>query len=364
MIQLENFVSSLKENNFGPVMGVPCSVFKDFLNYIIDNKSFEHYVCSSEGESMGVAAGFSLGGRLPVIYMQNDGYGNAVNPLSSLQLMYELPALMLISWRGEPGKKDAYQHLLMGKTLTRLLELFEIPYDILDEENFVESVSKAADYVNINKKPYALIVKKGLFEKYKVEADKKVFPLRSDYLMKLAEFAEKSDIFLGTTGFTGRELHQIVDVKSKFYMMGSMGCLPAIGLGLSRCFEQKRVFVLDGDGALLMKMGSLSTIGFYKPQNLIHICFDNNKYESTGCQPTTASTTDFKAAAAACGYPESVYVETLKDFGEILSTLSSMEKPVFMHVKTSAGSIDDLKRPSETPVEMRDNFMEAIDVEI
>ncbi len=364
MIQLEKLVDALKKREFGPVMGVPCSVFKDFLNYIIDNESFEHYVCSSEGESMGVAAGFSLGGKLPIVYMQNDGYGNAVNPLSSLQLMYELPTLMLLSWRGEPGKKDAYQHLLMGETLTKLLELFKIPYEILDEDGFEKSIANAADYIKFNKKPYALIVKKGLIEKYKIDAEKQEFPLRSDYLVKLSEYAQESDIFLGTTGFTGRELHQIVDVKSKFYMMGSMGCLPAIGLGLSKSFDDRRIFVLDGDGALLMKMGTLSTIGFYKPENLIHICFDNNKYESTGCQPTTASTTDFRVAAEACGYQTSIYVDTMEEFSGVIDNLSEMKMPVFIHVRTSAGSIDNLKRPSETPVEMRDNFMEAIDVEI
>ena len=364
MIKLDKLVKSLKEYEFGPVMGVPCSVFKDFLNYIIDNESFEHYVCSSEGESMGVAAGFSLGGKYPIVYMQNDGYGNAVNPLSSLQLMYELPALMLISWRGEPGKKDAYQHLLMGETLTRLLDLFEIPYEILEEESFNVSIGNAAEYVKKSKKPYALIVRKGLIDKYKMDSEENLFPLRSDYLMKLSEHAEESDIFLGTTGFTGRELHQIVDVKSKFYMMGSMGCLPAIGLGLSKCFNEKRVFVLDGDGALLMKMGSLSTIGFYKPQNLVHICFDNNKYESTGCQPTTASATDFKETAEACGYQTSLCIENTEEFSDVINRLSEMKKPIFLHVKTSAGSIDNLKRPSETPVEMRNNFMESLNVEI
>ncbi|MDA3812776.1 MAG: thiamine pyrophosphate-binding protein [Candidatus Cloacimonetes bacterium] len=155
MIGLDKIVSLLQKENLGPVMGVPCSVFKDFLNYIIDKKSFEHFACSSEGESLGIAAGFALAGKLPIIYMQNDGYGNAINPLSSLQLMYEIPALLMISWRGEPGKKDAPQHELMGETLLDLLSTFKIPYSIINEGNVDSQIINAKKYMKENQKPFA-----------------------------------------------------------------------------------------------------------------------------------------------------------------------------------------------------------------
>ena len=361
MIELNKLVDVLKKRKFGPFMGVPCSVFKDLLNYIIAENSFEHYACSSEGESLGLAAGFALAGKHPVVYMQNDGLGNAVNPLSSLQLMYDLPALLLVSWRGEPGKKDAPQHKLMGLTLLQLLDIYKIPYAVITEDSIIDDINNAEAYMKEYKKPYALIFKKGLIEKYKKEScDDNALNYRYEYLEELKKYIKDDDILLGTTGFTGRELYQKLCHKSKFYMMGSMGCLPSIGLGLAKSFPGKRVFVLDGDGALLMKLGSLATIGNYKAENIIHICFDNNQYESTGGQITTSDTVNFTTIALGCEYKEAISIDNLKQFTSVLERINSIPKPLFIHIRIKPGSINELQRPSITPVEMKNEFMESL----
>jgi len=357
----EVFVQKIKNKSFSPFMGVPCSVFKSLLNYITTEPSLENYICSSEGESMGLAAGFALSDKTPVIYMQNDGYGNAVNPLSSLQLMYKLPALMLISWRAEPGNKDAPQHKIMGETITQLLDIFYIPYKILSDSNLDESLQHAEKYIKSESKPFALIVKKGYFDTFKINIEnKRKLKPRVEYLEILYENIGEADILLGATGFSGRELYQTTKREGKFYMMGSMGCLPSIGLGIAIENPEKRIFVIDGDGALLMKLGTLSTIGFYSPNNLIHICFDNQEYESTGEQPTTSMTTDFSQIAKCCGYDEVFSIHEPEKFKTLLNGLGKQKAPVFIHIQIKSGSIKGLSRPQESPEEMRDKLNKAL----
>ena len=293
------------------------------------------------------------------VNLKNDGYGNAVNPLSSLQLMYKLPALMLISWRAEPGKKDAPQHEIMGETIEKLLSLFDIPFIVVDEENINDTLTAAKDFINKYSKPFALLFKKGFFDSYKTKdhGQENKLKIRLDYLNVLKKLIQPNDVLLGTTGFSGRELYQSIEHKGKFYMMGSMGCLPSIGLGLAIEKPDKRVFLVDGDGALLMKMGSLSTVGFYSPENLIHICFDNGNYESTGGQPTTSPLTNFGAVALACNYKNVSLVSDVDDFQKVIENLDNIKKPCFIHVKVKSGSIDNLKRPSDSPEQMKDSLM-------
>ncbi len=357
------FLDQIESASFSPYMGVPCSVFTPLLNYL--NKSGkESYACTSEGEAMGLAGGFALSGKLPVVYMQNDGYGNAVNPLSSLQLLYKLPALLLISWRGLPGKKDAAQHMLMGETIERFLKLFDIPYTVLDDEedNLGEAVRDAQKHCKENKTPYAFIIKKGYFSKYeeKTEAETNDLKIRIDYLDVLKPFLKGTDVVLGTTGFTGRELYSYLEHPGKFYMTGSMGCLSAVGLGVALENRGRRVFLLDGDGSILMKMGGLATIGNYSPGNLIHVCFDNNAYESTGNQPTLSNGIDLSEIARSCGYKSSLKISSLEEFKEILGEIDIASKPIFILIRIKAGTVEGLPRPADTPEEMKNKFSDFL----
>jgi phosphonopyruvate decarboxylase len=345
-------------------MGVPCSVFTPLIDHLGAQPGGEHFACTSEGEAMGLAGGFALAGKLPVVYMQNDGLGNAVNPLSSLQLLYGLPALLLISWRGEPGLKDAPQHKVMGAVLRGLLEQFQVPYRVLEdgEAELEQALVQAREHCRANSTPYAFIIRKGYFPPAgnAVPANEPGLCQRLDYIRLLAGAARPDDILLGATGFSGRELQQYSEHRGRFYMMGSMGCLPALGLGLACSHPRRTVFVLDGDGALLMKLGTLATIGHYRPANFVHVLFDNQVYESTGGQPTVAGGTDFCAVARACGYPSQERVSAPARFQELLAALPAKAKPLFIHVRVRCGTPAGLPRPEQPPERMRDELMASL----
>ena len=355
------FVTTLEDAGFSPFMGIPCSVLKPLLDYIADgNCSTRNYLCSSEGDAMGLAAGFSLSGKLPVVYMQNDGYGNAINPLSSLLLLYKLPVLLLISWRGEPGAKDAPQHAVMGSVILSLLDTFEIPYIVLDNEerNLKDSVTRAKNHCMAESKPFAFVIRKGYFDRYNasISQSNTMLNRRLEYIRLLSAKLQPNDVLLGTTGFAGREMYQIVTHKGKFYMMGSMGCLASLGLAIALEQPDKRIILLDGDGAILMKMGALATVGYHRPSNLIHICFDNRSYESTGGQPTLSTTVDLRAVAKACGYTTVHNIKTTGEFEAMWNNEAKYPKPHFLHIEINPGTEEELARPSISPEEMRDCF--------
>ncbi|MBF0380675.1 MAG: phosphonopyruvate decarboxylase [Magnetococcales bacterium] len=358
----ETFISVLDQAGFGPYTGVPCSLFKHLINYLEDSDSQQYFAASSEGEAMGLAGGFALSTKIPVVMMQNDGYGNAVNPLSSLQLLYKLPSLLLVSWRGEPGKKDAPQHGLMGETLQDFFKIFNIPYHIIDPDmdDFSSLISEAKNHFESTKTPFGLVIKKGYFSEYQQKqqlSNNTIYEIRGPYLQILNRIKTPRDLFIGTTGFSGREMQVLLDHNGKFYMMGSMGCAPSIGLGVAMENPDKRVFVIDGDGALLMKMGSLATVGNYGPKNLIHICFDNGQYESTGGQKTSAHVVDFTQVATGCGYQSANRTDNIAGFTKQVENCLTSNGPHFIHVKTGAGTMDNLPRPKESAEEMRDNFI-------
>lgn len=364
-MKVEKFIEALQVNGFGPLTGVPCSIFKDLINYMQNENVIKHYICSSEGEAMGLVGGFALANRIPVAYMQSDGLGNAINPLSSLQLLYKLPALLLISWRAEPGLKDAPQHKVMGETLRDILTVFNIPFHVLEdsEQNLEESLRKTRQYINEFSTPVAFIVKKGYFEKYYNTteiSDKSKKYIRLDYLKVMESILSQEDIVLGATGFSGRELYEKIDIKGKFYMMGSMGCLASIGLGISESNPNRRVFILDGDGALLMKMGTLSTIGYYKPGNFVHILFNNGQYESTGGQKTASSVVNFSQVAKNCGYRSVLDVNDPAHFNYLLESITQYDKPLFINIPVKSGTIAELGRPSDAPEAMRDTIKELL----
>lgn len=360
-MEAATFIRSLHEAGFSPFMGVPCSVFTALIDRLGAEAGKEHYICNSEGEATGLAGGFALAGQLPVVYMQNDGFGNAVNPLTSLQLLYRLPALLLISWRGEPGLKDAPQHKVMGSALRGLLEQLQVPYQVLEDgsEALDRALAAARAHIRTSAAPFAFIIRKGYFaagEKPAV-AGAGELSQRLAYIELLARMAGPEDILLGATGFSGRELQQYTEHRGRFYMMGSMGCLPALGLGLAIRHPRRTVFVLDGDGALLMKLGSLATVGHYRPANLVHILFDNQAYESTGGQPSVSAGVDFCAVARACGYPAREKVATPEEFQGLLSGLAGRAKPLFVHVRVRCGTPAGLPRPEQSPEQMRDELM-------
>jgi len=355
------FYRQLLDHGFGPFTGVPCSIVKDLISHIEQSQDSDYYIATSEGEAMGIAGGLSLAGSKPVAIMQNDGFGNAINPLSSLQLLYKLPALLIITWRAEPGtKKDAPQHEIMGQTLLGLLDIFQIPYTILDDNKKAlrDATYIAKTHVEETGTPYAFIIRRSFFEK----ADRRKAgpdpsrPLRIDFIKLLVGKVNDADLILGTTGYTGRELNQAQDRAGNFYTAGSMGCIGSVGLGVALQHPDRKVYVLDGDGALLMKMGTLASIALYHPENLIHIVFDNGQYESTGGQATAAKVVDFPGVALGAGYRYATSTSTLEQFEQFLDRSQTQQGPTLCHIKVQPGTLPDLKRPSKTPEELRDQF--------
>ena len=253
----------------------------------------------------------------------------------------------------------------MGSALRGLLEQLQVPYLILDDgpEALDEALTRAREHCRTSATPFAFIIRKGYFSpgEKAVSPDTGKFPQRLTYIRLLAELAGPQDILLGATGFSGRELQQYTEHQGRFYMMGSMGCLSALGLGLASQHPRRTIFVLDGDGALLMKLGSLATIGHYRPGNFVHILFDNQAYESTGGQPSVAPGTDFCAVARACGYPAQEAVTTPAQFRNLLSTLADKAKPLFVHARISCGTPAGLPRPEKSPEQMRDDLMAFLD---
>jgi phosphonopyruvate decarboxylase len=310
---------------------------------------------------MGIAGGFSLAGKLPAVFMQNDGLGNAVNPLTSLQKLYHFPTLLVISWRGRPGYKDAPQHLWSGKTLCDLLRVLEINYVVLEDdldkqrpelEGLLHSI-KEQEAVG------AIIVPKGLFEKeslVKPQADMERLSREQALRTVLDELDPRTAIF-STTGKISRELYKIKDQPQNFYTVGSMGCTSSIALGHYRA-EPGRTAVFDGDGAVLMKMGTLATIGYYQPQEFLHICFDNESYESTGGQKTVSTVARLDEVARSCKYARAEMVQTAEDIHRFIQGWNRNPELSFLHIKVRTETDPGLGRPQESPRDLRCRFQE------
>ncbi len=360
-MKAEKFIKFLKEKGINNFTGVPCSIFKDVIKYLEKN---ENYIpATSEGEAMGIAAGVALSKNIPAVIMQNDGFGNAINPLSSLNKLYELPALLIISWRGEPGKKDEPQHEWMGKTILDLLKLFQIEYLILNSEldTQKDQIASLISKIKNENKICSLICKKGIFDKE--EAEESIIQdellSREEAIQIILEKIENTTTIISTTGKISREIYKINDRKNNFYMVGSMGCASSIALGLYQNIS-KKIVVFDGDGAVLMKMGTLATIGAYQPEKFLHICFDNETYESTGGQTTVAKNVVLSKIAKAANYKVAVTINNKEGIKKFLKQWNINPNLSFLHIKVKNKTDEKLGRPEETPVDLRDRFWELL----
>lgn len=352
------------------ITGVPDSVFKDFIIAANQDDRFEHVITNNEGESCSLAAGYHLAtNKVPMVYLQNSGLGNAINPLTSLldQYIYEIPCLLFVGWRAVPGEKDEPQHKRMGEITPDLLTLLGIPHAIFDPdlaamENIFE---QAQQHFKAHRSPFAI-----LFPRKAIVAEKAAATevpedalLRERLLEVMVERSRDDDVFVTTTGKTSRELYEIrerlgQDHSHDFLTVGSMGCAATIALGIAMQRPDKRIILVDGDGACLMRMEALATIGYVQPNNLIHVLVDNNAYESTGSQQTLSSYIDIPMIAKACRYRDSVVVDDLESFKKAFDDFD--QGPVMLWVKSFPYSRPDLGRPKTTPLENKEAFMEQL----
>jgi phosphonopyruvate decarboxylase len=373
MIEAEQFIQAARRYDFSLYTGVPCSYLTAFINPVINSDELRYVGAANEGDAIAIAAGAELAGRRSVVMLQNSGLGNTVNPLTSLTHIFRIPLLLIVTLRGEPGgAPDEPQHELMGQITTRLLELMEIPWRYFprDQADIEPVVSEAVAAMDKTGRPYALVMRKGSVAKTALRAatdPRDIMPAivsrrtavarRGEMLRAIQGVLCADDLVVATTGYTGRELYACGDRPNQLYMVGSMGCALSLGLGLAIARPDRRILVLDGDGAALMRLGALATAGFERPANLVHVLLDNGVHESTGGQQTVSRSIDFCALAAACGYRQ---VTEAANAGDLAAKVRAATGQLsFIHVPILPGG-PPLPRPEISPPEVAARFRRHI----
>ena len=354
--------------------GVPDSLLQPFCDDLMNRYGIDsehHVVAHNEGGCVALASGYHLAtGKVPCVYMQNSGIGNTVNPIASLThpKVYAIPMLFVVGWRGEPGVKDEPQHVFQGEITLPLLEQLEIASFVLDKEATVSELGEALTgfaQLFAEGKSAALVVKKGALqndERHIYGNDNTL--VREDAVALVAELAI-DDIVVSTTGKISRELFEIREGQGMghghdFLTVGSMGHSAMIALGVALQKKDRRVWCLDGDGAVLMHMGALSLVGSCQPKNLIHVVLNNCAHETVGGVPTAIASTNLCAVARAAGYRAADKVNSLSEIKPVLEKLLAAGGPVLLEIPVALGSREDLGRPTTTARENKLAFMDYV----
>ena len=372
MIEAARFIDEARARGLNFYTGVPCSFLTPLINRVISDRTLDYVGAASEGEAVAIAAGAWLAGRHSVVMCQNSGLGNTVNPLTSLNWPFRIPSLLIVTWRGQPGLKDEPQHELMGQVTDGLLDAIDIGHAAFpdSDDSLAPVLDRAAAAMDERQLPFALIMSKGSVQDEPLDqmpgeppepgayADARLGgdrPSRMAALESLVDVAPGDAAIIATTGKCGRELFTLADRAQHLYQVGSMGCASAMGLGVALNVERP-VVVLDGDGAALMKLGTLATIGAYRPGNLVHVVLDNGVHDSTGGQATVSAGVDFARIAAACGYGSGWIGDDLAAFRAAFEAALKRAGPALLHLRIQPGSMKDLGRPTVKPAEVARRF--------
>ena len=373
MVRPDFFVNTLKEHDIDFYAGVPDSLLKNICAYITDNlPAQQNIIAANEGGAMGIAAGYHLAtGKVPVVYMQNSGEGNIINPLASLtdKEVYNIPVLLVIGWRGRPGVHDEPQHVKQGKVTTGLLNTMGINYAILpkDEEGAAKQIKMAADFMKATNECFALVIEKDTFDAYKLQ-NVEVNDLtlsREEAIRKVASSIEDNACIVSTTGMISRELFEARTAWNQgherdFLTVGSMGHASQIALGIALQKSDRRVYCFDGDGASIMHMGNMAITASMKCKNYVHVVYNNGAHDSVGGQPTVGLKIDLCAVAKAVGYKAAYSVETMAELETKLSELKHEDGPLLLQICVKKGNRKDLGRPTTTPVQNKKALMEFL----
>ena len=373
-INPEEFYNELASHGVELFTGVPDSLLKEFCLCVDDRMSKEqHIITANEGNAIALACGHYLAKQsIPLVYMQNSGLGNAINPLLSLcdPDVYSIPLLLMIGWRGEPGVKDEPQHVKQGKIQIELLNTMDIPYEIIskDSQDFKSKISKCIDTAKGENRPTALLIKKGTFDKYgKTDSlDEDQSMKREEALEIILDNLDDNTIVVSTTGKTSREIFEIREKNNQsheqdFLTVGSMGHCSSIALGIALAKPHRQVVCIDGDGALLMHLGSLTSIADMKPKNFRHILMNNKVHESVGGQSTVAKNINLSAIVESFGVIKMFLAKSSLELKQKIKEFLFCSEPSFLEVKIRPGSRDDLGRPTINPVENKVSFMKFIE---
>lgn len=374
-MEIDVFLKQLQSVNSGEFfVGVPDSLLKPLCNYLNDNFgiSDKHIIAANEGNAVAIAAGYHLATqKIPIVYLQNSGIGNIVNPVASLlnHKVYGIPCIFIVGWRGEPNIKDEPQHIFQGEITLKLLEDIGLKTFIISQDTVQQEVG---DFLIQNKellskgRSIAFVVKKNAFNYSAKGKYKNSFQvLREDYIKEIVKIADK-DIIISTTGKTSRELFEIRENNQQshhydFLTVGSMGHSSSIALGISLYKPNSKVWCIDGDGAALMHLGAMAVIGASQPKNFIHIVINNNAHESVGGMPTVIDKVNLVNIAKSCGYQQAISIDSINDFNEALQEAKKSNILYFIEAKAAIGSRDDLGRPTTSALENKISFMNYLE---
>ena len=373
-IKPADFFKKLTSHGVEFFTGVPDSLLKEFCLCIDDSiVGDKHIIAANEGNAVALAAGYYLAQKsIPLVYMQNSGLGNAINPLLSLcdSDVYSIPLLVLVGWRGEPGVKDEPQHTKQGKVQLELLKALDIPYKIISQNDnqFAMQISNGVEIAKTENRPVVFLIKKGTFEKYTTEIEKSPIQCmkREEALEIILRNLDDNTIVVSTTGKTSREIFEIREKNGQsheqdFLTVGSMGHCSAIALGIALAKPHRQVVCIDGDGAMLMHLGSLTSIAILKPKNFRHILMNNEVHESVGGQKTAAKELDMTAIVNSLGSSKIFNAKTPADLEQKFIDFVSCPGPSFLEVKIQSGSRENLGRPTIKPVDNKENFMKFLE---
>ncbi|MDA0998871.1 MAG: phosphonopyruvate decarboxylase [Proteobacteria bacterium] len=377
MITATEFIDGGLAVGFDFYTGVPCSFLTPLINGVINDRRTSYVAAASEGEAIAIASGAWLAGRKTAVMFQNSGLGNAVNPLVSLNYPFRIPTLVICTWRAGPGLKDEPQHELMGEITPGLFDMIRVPRAPFPATtaDIAPSLAAADAAMDTTGLPFGFIMQKGDVADQDLsdaagptapgvgnvrrQLDGGQPPSRYATMERMLAALPDQAAIIATTGKCGRELFTIADRPQHLYQVGSMGCAAGMGLGAALCTERP-VVVVDGDGALLMKLGTLATIGAYAPRNLIHLVLDNGTYDSTGGQPTVSGGVDFATAAVAAGYPLAISCDGLAGFEQALGQALAAPGPVLVHMRIAPGSLEKLGRPAIGPDQVARRFRDFL----
>lgn len=370
-MKVEEFVKALNADFF---TGVPDSQLKALCNYLmytygVNGKN--HIIAANEGNAVGLAAGYHLAtGKTPVVYMQNSGEGNVINPVASLMndKVYGIPCIFVVGWRGEPGVHDEPQHIYQGEITCKLLEVMDIQYMIISKETAVAEVeAKMKEFNKLlnNGKQVGFIVRKGALEfDQKVKYVNSNTMIREEIIRHIVAVS-KEDPIVSTTGKASRELFEIREANHQghghdFLTVGSMGHSSSIALEIALQKPEKKIWIIDGDGAALMHMGAMAVLAANKPNNIVHILINNGSHETVGGQPTVMVNVDVVKVAEGCGYPNVVSVDSFEKLDKALVEAKNRNELTLIEVKCAMSARDDLGRPTTTAKQNKEAFMNEL----
>ncbi len=373
MLTPQSFFDALRNAGVDYFTGVPDSLLKTFCAYVTDNAAEKkHVIAANEGAAIGLAMGYHLAtGKLPLVYLQNSGLGNTINPLTSLvdAEVYGIPLLLLIGWRGEPGVKDEPQHVKQGRVTLKMLEAVEIPYTVIDgsEDDIASVIAHAVQSAQTSGGAHALVVKKGSFDNYRIlEQSQRDFGWnREDAIRHIVDPLDAQDIVVATTGMASRELFEYRVAKQHsherdFLTVGGMGHASQIALGIASQRPQRRVICIDGDGAALMHLGSMAINGKSGLENFKHIIINNGAHDSVGGQPTVAFDISLPKIAEACGYRMTASCNSATTVDQSIEALLKTAGPAVLEIQVNKGNRKDLGRPTSTPQQNKQAFMQFV----